>query len=274
MAEKAITGLKALLGGALDAAELGRPDLLKRVVDGIVKLRRHGARGWEVLPAEVVVHIGVAEGSLKVLERFVRDPAFDREVEAELRNRLVRVREGALPVRRYVVQPAARTGVKVTESEPKGFRLRVEGGDRNGQVLPVPPERRELLVGRGPWHGDDSQVANDVVVTEDERSVSRKAARLHRSGAHFELQALDQREALIVARPDGQRLRPALAASGRVPVRPGDVIEFTDGRTKSVLRLHLEETMDGEPGGTPASQEAPPGPASEAAGPLPRRAKD
>jgi len=56
----------------------------------------------------------------------------------------------------------------------------------------------------------------------------------------FELEALDQSEALVVARPDGQRLRPALAASGRVPVQPGDIVEFTDG-AKTVLSVRLEE---------------------------------
>ena len=41
-------------------------------------------------------------------------------------------------------------------------------------------------------------------------------------------------------KPDGSKLRPALSASGRVPIRPGDAIEFTDG-AKTVLTLHLEE---------------------------------
>jgi hypothetical protein len=44
----------------------------------------------------------------------------------------------------------------------------------------------------------------------------------------------------VVVKPDGSRLRPALSASGRVQVRPGDAIEFTDG-SKTVLTLHLEE---------------------------------
>ena len=46
---------------------------------------------------------------------------------------------------------------------------------------------------------------------------------------NFELEALDQSEALVVCRPDGQRLRPALSASGRVPVQPGDVIVVEAG---------------------------------------------
>jgi hypothetical protein len=106
--------------------------------------------------------------------------------------------------------------------------------------IPVPPGRRDLLLGRGPWHGDDQQVANDVIVADADKTISRRAARIRRAGASLEIEALDQREAMVVVKPDGSRLRPALSASGRVPVRTGDAIEFTDG-AKTVLTLHLEE---------------------------------
>ena len=95
--------LKSLLGGVMDG-ELGHPDLLRRVVDGIAKLKRHADRGVEVLPPEVEVHITVGEGSVQVIERFVNEPSFDREVEAALRNKLVRAREDRMPVRRYFVK--------------------------------------------------------------------------------------------------------------------------------------------------------------------------
>jgi hypothetical protein len=232
-------GLKSLLGGVMDG-ELGHPDLLRKVVDGIAKLKRHADRGVEVLPPEVEVHITVGEGSVQVIERFVNDPSFDREVEAGLRNKLVRAREDRMPVRRYFVQAGKKTQVTVKESPPKTFHLRIEGGDRAGNTIGMPGEKRVFLVGRGPWHGDEQQVANDVVVSENEKAISRRAARLHRVSGNFELEALDQGEALVVGRPDGQRLRPALSASGRVPVQPGDVIEFTDG-AKTVLTVRLEE---------------------------------
>lgn len=237
-----MSNLKSMLGSLIDggAGELGQPDLRRRVVEGILKLRRHADRGVEVLPAEVVVTVTVAEGSASVLERFVQDPAFDRDVEAELANRLVNTPEGALPVRRYTVVPGKRTRIDVVEAAPRSFHLKIDGGDRSGTSIPVPPDRKDLLLGRGPWHGDDHQVANDIVLSETEKAVSRRAARLHRTGAHFELQTVDQREALSVLKPDGHRLRPAFSASGRVPVRPGDVIEFTDG-TKPVVTVRLEE---------------------------------
>src|SRR5207247_6706201 len=130
--------------------------------------------------------------------------------------------------------------VTVKELQPRGFQLKIESGDRAGTQTPLSPDRRDLLLGRSPWHGDDQQVANDIIISENERAISRKAARLHRTGASFELQSLDQREALSVVRPDGTRLRPALSASGRVPVKPGDLIEFSDG-AKAVVVLKLEE---------------------------------
>jgi hypothetical protein len=234
--------IKTMLTGVIDggASELGSPDLVRRVVDGIADLRRHADRGIEVLPQEVEVHIGVAEGSVKVIERFVADPMFDREVEAGLRNRLVRMPQETMPVRHYQVQAAKRTKIEVKEIEPRKYQLRIEGGDRDGTSFVLPPGRRDLLIGRGPWHGDDQQVANDVIVSNEERRISRRAARLHRMGAAFELESVDQRESLTIRKADGDRLRPALSASGRVPLKPGDVVEFTDGATP-VLTMRLEE---------------------------------
>jgi hypothetical protein len=230
-----------MLGGITDSGELGQPDLLRKVVDGIAKLRHHASRGVEVLPPEVQVKIAVVEGSFHVIERFVKDPAFDREVEAELKNRLVRVHEDRMPVRHYVVEPGPKTRVEVTEIPPRPHQLRVEGGDRDGSAFGLPGEKRTFLIGRGQWHGTDQQVANDVIVADAEKSVSRRAARLHRTGGGgFELESLDQAEALVVRRPDGQRLRPALSANGRVPLRRGDVIEFMDG-ARPVLSVHVEE---------------------------------
>jgi len=233
--------LKGFLG-VLDGGttELGAPDLLRKIVDGIAKLRHHADRGVSLLPPEVEVHIQVAEGSLHVIEKFVQDPTFDKEVEAALKNKLVDVPEHSLPVRRYMVEPGKKTRVQVAEARPKKYSLRIEGGDRDGTVIAIPGEMRDLLMGRGPWHGDDQQVANDVQVAETDRRVSRRAARMHRAGAMFELEALDQAEAMVLVKPDGQRLRPALSATGKVQVRPGDAIEFLEG-ARPVVTVRLEE---------------------------------
>ena len=235
-----MVSLKSLLGGGL--GELGQPDLLREVVDEILKLRRHGDRGFEMLPPEVEVRITVGEGSVHVVQRFVDDPVFDREVGANMMNRLVKSREDLLPIRRYTVSPGAQNSVVVVEAQPRAYALRIAGGDRDGATFLIPATRKEVLLGRGPWHGDGPQVANDVVLSENERAVSRRAARLHRTGSFFELEALDQREAVVVNQPDGQKRRPALSASGRVPVRPGDVIEFSDG-SRPVLSVKLEEVQ-------------------------------
>ena len=231
-------GLKTLLTGG--ASELGQPDLLRKVVDGILKLRRHGGRGIEVLPEEVQVSIKVGEGGVQAIQQFLEDPSFDREVEAALLNRLVHAREDRMPVRHYSVEASDKNVVEVTEIQPRTLQLRVAGGDRDGQKIPVPPGRRDLLLGRGPWHGDDQHVANDVIVADGDKTISRRAARIRRAGAALEIESLDQREAMVIVKPDGSKLRPALSASGRVPIRPGDSIEFSDG-AKTVLTLHLEE---------------------------------
>jgi hypothetical protein len=232
-------GVKELLGGVINE-ELGQPDLLRRVTQGIVALARHADRGLPVPPPEVEVRIRVGGGGVQTIERFVQDPAFDREVEARVLNELVRLRPDGLPVRRYVVEAGERNAVEVKEAPLRRFRLRIQGGDRDGSAVTLPPSRRQYLLGRGDWHGEEMQVANDVVVSEGERAVSRRAARLHRSAAGLELESLDQREALVVVKQDGEKVRPALTSSGRVALAFGDRLEFTDGK-QSVVTLVVEE---------------------------------
>jgi len=232
-------GVKELIGGVIHE-ELGQPDLLRRVSAGIVALARHADRGIPVLPPEVEVRIHVGDGGVQTIERFVQDPAFDREVEARVLNELVRLRPDGLPVRRYLVQPGERNSVEVKEAPLRRFRLRIQGGDRDGAAITLPPNRRQYLLGRGDWHGEEMQVANDVVLSQSERAVSRRAARLHRSAAGLELESLDQREALVVEKQDGDRVRPALTASGRVALASGDRVAFTDGK-QPVVTVVVEE---------------------------------
>jgi hypothetical protein len=228
------------LFGGITEGELGQPDLLRRVTEGITALARHAGKGMPVLPPEVEVQISVGKGSVQVIQQFVQDPAFDREVEARVLNELVKLRPEGLPVRRYVVEPGERTSVEVKETPRRRYQLRIQGGDRDGVTVTLPPNRRHYLLGRGDWHGEEQQVANDVVLSLADKAISRRAARLHRSTAGLELESLDQQQALIVERATGEKLRPALAASGRVPVSTGDRIEFTDGN-QPVLTVHFEE---------------------------------
>jgi hypothetical protein len=235
-------GMKKLFGGLLEGVggELGQPDLVKKVTEGIAKLARHADRGLPVLPREVEIHVKVGQGSVQVVERFVEDPAFDKEVEARLLNELVRLRPEGLPLRRYFVEASDRTAVEVREAPLRKYKLRIEGGDRDGSAVTLPQGRRDFLLGRGEWHGDAPEIVNDVVLAENEKALSRRAARLHRSSYGLELESLDQQEALVVVRPDGERVRPVLASNGRVVVGPGDVIEFTDGK-KPVICVRIEE---------------------------------
>ena len=235
--------LKDLFGGIMEGAsgELGQPDLLRKVTEGITRLARHADRGVPLLPREVEVHIKVGHGSVQVVEQFVEDPAFDKEVEARVLNELVRLRPESLPLRRYFVEASDRTVVEVREAPRRRWRLRIEGGDRDGTAVVLPQGRRDFLLGRGERHGEEhDNIVNDVVLSESEKGLSRRAARLHRSSHGLEIESLDQQEALVVVRPDGERIRPVLAAGGRVVVGLGDVIEFTDGK-KAILCVRLEE---------------------------------
>jgi hypothetical protein len=210
------------------------------VTEAFVKLARHDDKGVPSLPREVEVHIKVGKGSVLVVERFTQDPAFDRDVEARLLNELVRLQPENLPLRRYFVEPGDANGVEIRELKPRKYGLRIQGGDRDGTHVPLAQGRRDFLLGRGEWHGDDPDSVNDVMLSTSEKAISRRAARLHRSSLGLEIESLDQREALVVVRPNGERVRPVLSANGRVLIGPEDVVEFTDGK-QAVLRVRLEE---------------------------------
>jgi hypothetical protein len=213
--------------------ELGRDDLLRAAEDGILALKRHGARGREVFPAGVRIVVRAAEGSLATLGGFVKDPSFERDLEARLVNRLVDAE--ALPARRYVVERGEVAGITVEEDDRAvAGILVIEGGDQDGSRFPVDLGRKEWRVGRGRWHQerpDDQRLPNDIVLTETLSWVSRAAAIVRRSGALLEIEARQQGEYLIVVRRDGTQVRPAMTASGRTPLRVGDRVELHDGQT-------------------------------------------
>jgi hypothetical protein len=229
-----VSWLSDLLRGG--AGELGWDDLIRRVVDEIARLKRYGARGELVFPSEVVVRITVGEGSASSVQSLVDRPELDREVGAALANRCD-VAIDQLPRREYVVSAADRTTVTVVEGAPQAWQLVVDGGDRAGVTLRLPQGWTEAAFGRGEWHGGDKHARNDLVVCEHTEFVSRRAGRLYRAGHLLEVAALDQGDQLVVKRANGEAVRPARTARGRVVVRPGDAIELSDGRTAAVRLL-------------------------------------
>lgn len=238
-----LDSLRKTLGGGAD--ELGRDDLLQKVEDGVLALRRHGARGREVFPDGVRVRITAAEGSIATLRGFVSDASFERDLEARLTNRLVKPE--ALPARRYEVVQGDVPGVTV-EDDPVGLIgvLVIEGGDKDAARYVMELGRKEWRLGRGPWHqerADDQRLPNDLILSDNLAYVSRAAAILRRSGAQLEVESRQQGEFLIVQRKDGAQLRPAMTASGRVPLKVGDRMVFHDGRNErlTVILLPVEE---------------------------------
>ena len=208
--------------------ELGWDDVVRRVVDGVAALKRYGARGEIVFPAEVTVRITVGEGSVDVVKGFVDRPDLDRDVGAALQNRCD-VPSEDLPQREYIVSPADRTSVTAVEGAPKSWQFVVEGGDLGGRTLTLPSGWTEAAFGRGEWHGGDQHARNDLVVCDRTEFVSRRAGRLFRVGNHLEVAALDQGDLLLVRRAGGDTVRPARTARGRIAMKPGDAIEIADG---------------------------------------------
>jgi hypothetical protein len=232
--------LSDLLRGG--ANELGWDDLVRSVVDEIAKLKRYGARGEVVFPMEVVVRVTVGEGSVDVVQGFVDRPELDREVGAALANRCD-VAIDQVPRREYVVSPADRTTVSVTEGAPKAWQLVIDGGDRSGATLTFPAGWSEAAFGRGEWHGADQHARNDLIVCEHIEFVSRRAGRLYRAGHLIEVASLDQGDLLSVKRANGETVRPARTARGRASVRPGDAIELSDGRG-GIVRLVVQRVAE------------------------------
>jgi hypothetical protein len=219
-----------LRGGA---GEIGWDDLVRAVVDELAKRAHWGARGQVVMPPDVVVTITVPDASSAVVRGFVADPRFDREVGVALANR-IDVAVDELPVREYAVADGEQRAIDIAEGAPRPWQLAIEGGDRDGTTVSLPPAPSDLCFGRGEWHGTEGQLRNDLVVCAQTEFVSRRAGRLFRTGHHLEVAALDQGDLLVVRRESGEAVRPARTARGRVPLRAGDVIELADGKGATV----------------------------------------
>lgn len=228
--------LSDLLRGGGD--ELGWDDLIRRIVDALAGLRRYGARGETVFPSDAVVRITVPEGGAAVVQGFVDKPELDREVAAALANRCDAPLD-ALPAREYLVSVADRVSVTATEGGPRAWSVAIEGGDLDGATLELPDAWTELAFGRGPWHGAEHGVRNDLAVCERTEFVSRRAGRLYRAGHQLEVEALDQGDELMVRRASGEAVRPARTARGRATLRDGDSIELGNGRGGNGLRMIL-----------------------------------
>ncbi|MEQ1506111.1 MAG: hypothetical protein ABMB14_28015 [Myxococcota bacterium] len=232
-------GLKRALDGG--RSELSRDNLVRLVVDRVVALREYGKRGETALPPEVEVVVTVPTERVAVVRGFVDEPAFDREVEDELANRVVGVSRDLLPLRRYTVDSGDTTQVvAIGRADASVVRLTLFGGDRDGAAVAIPAGQRFVRLGRGAWHGPDQRERNDLVVSGGDAFVSRRAARLRRVGGGLEVESLDQGECLVVCRLDGARIRPHHTPGRWVVVRSGDSIELNDGDGGRTIRVGVQ----------------------------------
>lgn len=232
--------LKAVLAGDAGDGELGRDDLLRQVVDGIGALSRFAARGKRSFPEEVRVTVTVAAGGVQTVEAFLREPAFEVELEAKLANAWPDV-EGGFPVRGYAVVAGERDGVSVVETRRTEVQLVIDGGDRHGARVTAPAGRKMLYAGRGPWHGPGQDLRNDVVLTESVAWVPRRSFRLERRGTVLVVHPLDVGDMLEVVHADGRRTRPVRMPSGTAELRVGDHIELRSPEGVIGLRMTREE---------------------------------
>jgi hypothetical protein len=223
--------------------ELGWDDLIRRISEEVAELASWAARGEIEFPGEVVVTIAVGESQLEVVRGFLVRPELDREIDSALANRCDCPPE-RLPAREYRVVAAKTASVTAAAAPPRAWELEIEGGDRSGQTLAVPAARPELRFGRGPWHGPEHQLRNDLIVCDSSQFVSRRAGRLLCSGSRLEVEALDQGDSLVVRRPGGETLRPARTARNRVALASGDAIELAD-RGGAAVRLVLRRSREG-----------------------------
>ena len=226
--------------GKDDPDLLDEPTLRQLIVERTLALRQRGRRGIDQLPPVVAVQVTVAaDRSVAAVRAYLDDPAFDDEIGAALANRLVGL-GAAVPTRLYAIEGGDRSAVSVREAAAGAWAvLRVEGGDRDGATLSLTGNRPRYHLGRGPWHGEGEAPANDLMVSDGDRFVSRRAAVLRRAGSGLEIAALDQGEYLAIVRADGRRIRPTHARSGRVRLAIGDRIELSDGERQRVV-LHVE----------------------------------
>lgn len=247
--------LKRAFDGGRD--ELSRDNLMRWVVDRIVALREYGKHGEHALPPEVEVTLTVPAERVELVRGFVEDVTFDREVGDELLNRLVGMARQSLPPRLYAVEAGESVQLSVVGRRgATALRLTIAGGDRDGATLVIPPGQKVVRMGRGPWHGPDQQERNDLVISNTHSFVSRRAARLRRVGAIWEIESLDQGECLVVCRMDGARIRPHHTPNGWVLVRWGDSIEFNDGTVDKILRVGLESVRKDEEPASETTQRA------------------
>lgn len=234
---------RALEGGR---DELSRDNIVQLVVEQVVALRERGRQGAAVLPPEVTVTLTVPEDRAEVVRGFVDDPRFDRDVQDDLLNRLA-IAPDQMPIRLYAVRVGDAVGISATgRSGNLVVKLSIIGGDRHGHVHLVPAHTRMLRMGRGPWHGADQRERNDIVLSDADAFVSRRAARLRRAGAGWEVETLDQGKWLVVVRADGTRVFPHHVPVKWVSVRGGDQLELNDGEQNSIVVDLQVERLEGE----------------------------
>jgi hypothetical protein len=233
-----------------DRQELTRDDLVQRVVDGIADTRTFGPSGTILLPPGLRITVGLPSDhpGRQLIASMLHQPGFDAEVGRSLANRLPDVSPHELPLRAYAVCEEDAINLKVTAAEGVlPARILIDGGDRNQAAIELASDQRRFHVGRGPWHGPDRSIPNEIIVTRRQNWVSRRAAVIDRNGANWTVSPRDQRECLTLIHPDGRRVRPWMTPRGQALLQDGDRLEFSDGENEEIGLLFLAPELQVSP---------------------------
>ena len=151
-----------------DRQELTRDDLIQRVVDGVAQTRTFGPSGSVLLPPglRITVRLPGDHPGSQMVASMLHQPGFDAEVGRSLANRLPDVSPHDLPLRTYAVCEGDAIAVKITAAEGiTPARVLIEGGDLDQISIYLAPDQRRFHVGRGPWHGPDRSIPNEIMLT-------------------------------------------------------------------------------------------------------------
>lgn len=235
-----------------DEWEWSWDELNRRLVEEVAGLRSFGREGREQLPGTLEITIHVASGSVATVGQFVEDPEFTAQLRANLLNRLSRLPRHALPEIELCAAGAALDRIEIVEKAvcaPARLRLLASAGESSGWPAidyELPSGQQQFTVGRGPWHGRDDRLHNDVQLPPEARFVSRRAAQLTRKGRFLEVVTRDQGKHLTVEWND-ERIRPDRVAAAAVLVGIGGRIHLDGVVPSDRLALEVLAAADGAP---------------------------
>lgn len=219
-------------------AEWHADALVRRCVNAVCRLGERDLAGVPLWPTAVTLHLEVASADPRTVERLVSIPSVESAIRDGLINRVPAAAQ--LPAVDFRVTGGPTDRVRAVASTCARLRF---------DILPPSPDspwswaatsclpaddQTALLVGRGPHHGGETHLPNDLVLPGEARFITRALGELRRFGAHWVLHPTGSVEGLRVRRHDG-RLRHSDPFHGTFPLHPHDRLELFDDDARGLL---------------------------------------